>query len=114
MGGGGYNGKTLKNVLEIGESITEDTGIIYTNITEVNYWDGDLDHFGDGLYIEGEFDQDKLKIRAYTIYEEIPAESEYFLHEYKAQRLLSFENIIMLLKICLTLFALYQLLKIIF
>jgi len=109
-----YNGKTVKNVLEVGERIRGDNGIIHTNITEVNYWDGDLDHFGDGLYIEGEFDQDKLKIRAYTIYEEIPTESEYFLHEYKAQRLLSFENIIVILKICLTLFALYQLLKIVF
>jgi hypothetical protein len=109
-----YNGKMVKNVLEVGERIRGDNGIIHTNITEVNYWDGDLDHFGDGLYIEGEFEQDKLKIRAYTIYEEIPTESEYFLHEYKAQRLLSFENIIVILKICLTLFALYQLLKIVF
>ena len=109
-----YDGKIVKHVLEVGERIRGDNGIIHTNITEVNYWDGDLDHFGDGLYIEGEFDQDKLKIRAYTIYEEIPTESEYFLHEYKAQRLLSFENIIVILKICLTLFALYQLLKIVF
>lgn len=109
-----YDGKIVKHVLEVGERIRGDNGIIHTNITEVSYWDGDLDHFGDGLYIEGEFDQDKLKIRAYTIYEEIPTESEYFLHEYKAQRLLSFENIIVILKICLTLFALYQLLKIIF
>lgn len=109
-----YNGKTVKNVLEVGERIRGDNGIIHTNITEVSYWDGDLDHFGDGLYIEGEFEQDKLKIRAYTIYEEIPTESEYFLHEYKAQRLLSFENIIVILKICLTLFALYQLIKIVF
>lgn len=109
-----YNGKTVKNVLEVGERIRGDNGIIHTNITEVNYWDGDLDHFGDGLYIEGEFEQDKLKIRAYTIYEEIPTESEYFIHEYKAQRLLSFENIIVILKICLTLFALYQLIKIVF
>lgn len=109
-----YDGKIVKHVLEVGERIRGDNGIIHTNITEVSYWDGDLDHFGDGLYIEGEIDQDKLKIRAYTIYEEIPTESEYFLHEYKAQRLLSFENIIVILKICLTLFALYQLLKIIF
>ena len=109
-----YDGKIVKHVLEVGERIRGDNGIIHTNITEVSYWDGDLDHFGDGLYIEGEFDQDKLKIRAYTIYEEIPTESEYFLHEYKAQRLLSFENIIVILKICLTLFALYQLIKIVF
>jgi len=109
-----YDGKIVKHVLEVGERIRGDNGIIHTNITEVNYWDGDLDHFGDGLYIEGEFDQDKLKIRAYTIYEEIPTESEYFLHEYKAQRLLSFDNIIVILKIFLTLFALYQLLKIVF
>jgi hypothetical protein len=108
-----YDGKTVKHILEIGESITEDSGVIHTNITDVDYWEGDLDHFGDGIYINDTFDQDKLKIRAYTIYEEIPTKTDYKLHEYTAQRLLTFENIIQLLKICLALLALYQLSKIV-
>lgn len=109
-----YDGQSLINVLEIGERIRGDNGIIHTNITDVEIWDGDLSHFGDGLYIEGKFDQDKLKIRAYTIYEEIPTDTEYKHHEYTSQRLLSFANIIALLKIIVSLFALYQLSKILF
>lgn len=110
-----YDGKKVKHVFEVGERSKNDRGIIHTNITEVDYWDGDLDNLGEGLYIEGEdFDQDKLKIRAYTIYEEVPTETDFELHEYTAQRLLSFDNIITLLKIVVVLFAIYQLLKMLF
>lgn len=110
-----YDGKVVKHVFAAGEQIKDDKGIIHTNLTEVNYWDGELSHLGKGAYIEGEdFDQAKLKIRAYTIYEEIPTKSEYELHEYQAKRLLDIDSIIVLLKILAVMLALFSLLKMIY
>jgi len=110
-----YDGKELKHVFEVGEHITDDAGIIHTNITDVDYWDGDLEHSGDGLLLEGQdFDENKLKVLAYSIFEEIPTESDYMLHKYTAQRLLSYDTIILLIKVLLMLFVLYHLIKMVY
>lgn len=53
----------------LGEQNTESNGIKYTNYTKVNYWSGDIPHYGDSLYLDGKFDPKKLTVTAYTPYE---------------------------------------------
>lgn len=64
-----YDGKNVKHIYMIGERHKNDNGVIYTNFSKVNYWNGDLDHQGEFLYINGSFDPEKLTVTAYTPYE---------------------------------------------
>ncbi|MDD3069281.1 MAG: right-handed parallel beta-helix repeat-containing protein [Bacilli bacterium] len=64
-----YDGKEVNHIYLLGEQHRNDNGVIYTNFSKVNYWNGDLDHQGEFLYINGSFDPEKLTVTAYTPYE---------------------------------------------
>lgn len=77
-----YNGTETTHYYMIGERYTDPvTNIESTNFIDVDYWEGDLSHYGDSLYINGTFDPKKLKVEAYSPYESVTLKKEHIIEE---------------------------------
>lgn len=109
-----YDGNVSEHVLMIGERATDKNGVKYTNFSTCDYWRGDVPYFGNSLFIKGPLDPDKLKVTAYTPYENFEVtDFKYTLHEWDGQ---SFAGWVLpfLLKIGVMLFVLWRILRTMF
>jgi len=76
-----YNGTVTTHHRMLGLRKTDSTGQIYTTFSDVNFWEGGLDHYGDDLYINGTFDMDPLQVEVYTPYTSKQTDLEYTFEE---------------------------------
>ena len=109
-----YDGNVSEHVLMIGERATDKNGVKYTNFSTCDYWRGDVPYFGNSFFIKGPLDPDKLKVTAYTPYENFEVtDFKYTLHEWDGQ---SFAGWVLpfLLKIGVMLFVLWRILRTMF
>lgn len=106
-----YNGTVTTHYFMIGQRGTGPDGIEYTAFEDVNYWDGDLDHLGASLYINGTFDPDKLQVDCFTPYKNKTLEIKHSIYEQKDDSIEDglFETII---KALILLFGINKLIKI--
>lgn len=102
-----YDGNTTEHVFLVGE-----VGSKTVTFHSVDYWNGTLDHYVDSAFINGTFDQSKLNVTAYTVYEEVPVKLNYELDEWDGD---SFNDVTIYtsLKLLILLFTLRKLLNII-
>lgn len=66
-----YDGNTSEHILLVGEKNSTTEGVEYTEYSELEHWDGKLQHQSKWVYINGIFDKSKLNVTAHTPYEEI-------------------------------------------
>ena len=66
-----YDGNSSVHNLMVGERNKNNNGVIYTNFTTLDYWEGDIPHQADWIKELGVFDEDKLDVTVKTPYEEI-------------------------------------------
>ena len=106
-----YDGNKTEHVFMMGEKGEDENGISKVKFYSMNYWNGDLPHYADSAFINGTFDQSKLNVTAYTIYEEIPVSLSYEYEEWDGTAF-SDSTKYQTLKILILIFALWKLLKI--
>jgi len=108
-----YSGNTSEHVFMLGERQKDEKGIISTNYTTVDYWDGPLSYLDNSLIIYGHFDKDKLKVTCFTPYESFEVTD--FKHTvYDVQRDTWTKPLIaFLLRFFLMLFCGYKLMRVI-
>ena len=109
-----YNGNITEHVLMIGEKGTGENSVQYTNFSTCDYWRGDIPYQGEALFITGSVDQSKLNITCFTPYESFKVTK--FEYTEKAWKGESFSDWVLpfVLKLGVTLFFLWRLLKISF
>jgi hypothetical protein len=64
-----YEGNKSEHIFFVGERAQNEKGVLYTNFTQLNYWKGNISHYGESAYLKSPFDPEKLTVTAYTPYE---------------------------------------------
>lgn len=108
-----YGDNESTHTFLIGERQTDESGILSTNYTRVDRWDGGFSDLAGSLIIPGKFDQAKLKVTCYTPYESFEIiEFKHTVHELPADSWTK-PLIAFLLRFFLMLFCGYKLMRII-
>lgn len=67
-----YNETRVNRSYLIGERNETGNGVIYTNFSTLDMWTGSLSHTGNKAMLYGPFDIEKLQVKAYSVYGEVP------------------------------------------
>ena len=66
-----YDGNHSEHIFLVGARNTTESGVKFTEYSELEHWDGDVTNQADWVQIPGRLNPDKLKVTAYTPYKEI-------------------------------------------
>ena len=75
-----YAGAYIDHIFLVGSKNNTSNNIAYTEFSNLEFWDGNLQHSGNWLYVLGEFDKSKLHVVAFTPYENLTV-SDFEIHK---------------------------------
>jgi hypothetical protein len=104
------NGSTVERFYLIGERSEDEAGVISTNFSTLRMWAGDIPHVGDEARIEGDLDKKDLKIKAYSVYGEIPVTTQETEHTFTGEQTDQY-TIIALLKLFVVCLCGYKIIR---